>query len=86
MALPSDTSPAAEHMLIAAYRRMSAAEKLARVSALNRALEELAAARLRRQYGADMTSHELRLRLAALRLDATVMRDVFHWDPARHGL
>lgn len=65
---------------------MTAAEKLSRVSALNRLLAELATARLRAQYGQDISPGELRLRLAALRLDAEVMRDAFHWDPARHGL
>ena len=81
----SDTSPAAERVLIEGYRRMTPAEKLARVAALNRMLEQLASARLRKQYG-EIEPRELRLRLAALRLDAFVMRDVFGWDPAEHGL
>lgn len=86
MAGPSDTAPDVERLLIDAFRKMSPAEKLARVAALNGALEELAAARLRSQYGPDLPQHELRLRLAALRLDARTMRDVFGWDPALHGL
>jgi hypothetical protein len=28
----------------------------------------------------------MRLRLAALRLDADLMADVFGWDPRAHGL
>ena len=65
---------------------MSPAEKLERVAALNRALVELATARLLAQYGTTMSPRELRLRLAALRLDAGTMRDAFDWDPAVRGL
>ena len=86
MAVPTDTSPAAERLLIEGYRHMTPEAKLARVAALNRALVELATARLRSQYGADLTQRELRLRLAALRLEASTMREVFGWDPAIRGL
>lgn len=86
MAVPEDTAPAIERFIIEGYRRMTAAEKLARVASLNRALVELATARLRDQYGAGMTPQELSLRLGALRLDAKLMRDVFHWDPVVRGL
>jgi len=85
MAYPSDTSPEAERVVIEGYRRMSPADKIARVVALNRALEELASARLRSQYGGQLTDDERRLRLAALRLDAKLMRDVFGWDPSVRG-
>jgi hypothetical protein len=47
---------------------------------------ELASARLRQQYGADMSPRELKLRLAALHLDADTMRTVFDWDPSSQGL
>lgn len=86
MDAPSDTTAAVEQVLIEGYRRMPPAEKLRRVVALNRALDQLAAARLRARYGPDLDERELRLRLAALRLDATTMADVFGWDPAVHGL
>jgi len=86
MSVPSDTSPDAERVLIEGYRRMTPAEKLARVVALNRALVTLSTARLRDQYGAAMSPRELRLRLAALRLDPEIMRTVLGWDPAVHGL
>lgn len=65
---------------------MSPARKLAQVASLNRSLVELATARLRQQYGADLPPRELQLRLAALRLDAGTMREVFGWDPVIHGL
>jgi hypothetical protein len=88
---PSDTAPEVEQFLIDGYRRMSPAEKLGRVVALNRALDQLATARLRARYGVDLQAQELRLRLAALRLaalrlDAKFMANVLGWDPAVHGL
>lgn len=86
MGAPSDTPAAVERLLIDGYRRMSAGEKLGRVAAMNRALEQLARARLRAQYGKDLSERELRLRLGALRLDADVMTTVFGWDPRVHGL
>lgn len=72
--------------MIEGFRRMSPAEKLERVASMNRALVELATARLRAQYGPGLTPRELGLRLAALRLDAETMRTVFQWDTAIHGL
>jgi hypothetical protein len=83
---PSDTAPEVEQFLLDGYRRMSPAEKLGRVVALNRALDQLATARLRARYGSDLNAHELRLRLAALRLDSKFMANVLGWDPAVHGL
>jgi len=86
MDLPSDTTPVVEQLIIEGYRRMSPAEKLGRVVGLNRALDQLATARLRARYGPRLSDRDLRLRLAALRLDAKMMADVFGWDPAVHGL
>lgn len=85
MPVPSDTSPAAERIVIEGYRRMSASRKLELVAALNHTLTQLATARLQTQYG-PMPESELRLRLAALRLDARFMRDVLGWDPVERGL
>jgi hypothetical protein len=82
----SDTSPEIEAMLVSGYRSMTPAQKVARVVALNRALDALATARLRAQYGPDIEEREMRLRLAALRLDARLMRDAFGWDPTERGL
>jgi hypothetical protein len=86
MDTPSDTAPAVEQLIIEGYRRMSSVEKLGRVVALNRALDQLATARLRSRYGSQLSDQELRLRLAALRLDARLMADVFGWDPSVRGL
>lgn len=82
----SDTAPGVEQLIIEGYRRMSPAEKLGRVVALNRGLDQLVTARLRARYGAQLSDQELRLRLASLRVDPKLMADVFGWDPAVHGL
>jgi hypothetical protein len=82
---PSDTSPAAERILVEGFRRMTPADKMKRVASMNRAVEQFALARLRAQYG-EMSETEQRLRLAALRLDPGIMRTVFGWDPDVRGL
>ena len=80
-----DTPPEIEQILIEGYRRMSLAEKLQRVCDLNHMVETMAAARIRQQYGPDLPERELRLRLAALRLDRETMIEVFGWDPEEKG-
>ena len=80
-----DTPLEVERLLIEGYRAMSPRQKMERVVALNRALEQLARARLRAQYGDALPEREIRLRLAALRLDREVMIKVFGWDPHEHG-
>lgn len=80
MAAPSDTHPAIERILLEGYRRMSPAEKLQVVEGLNEAVLQLAAARISREHPA-IDERELRLRLAALWLDADTMRRVFDWPP-----
>jgi len=81
----SDTPPEMRKILIEGYRRMSPQQKLQRVLDLNRTVEAMAAARLRRDYGPDLSERELRLRLAALRLDREVMIEAFGWDPEVEG-
>lgn len=80
----SDTSPAAEQILVEGYRRMSPEDKLRRVAELTEAARQMAACRLRRQYG-PMTEQDLRLRLASLWLDRGTMIRVFGWDPDERG-
>lgn len=80
-----DTSAEAERILIEGYRRMGPGEKLERVVSLNRAVEQLARARIRSDYGDDISERELRLRLGALRLDRAMMVRVFGWDPLVQG-
>ena len=79
-----DTSAEIELRQIEAWRVMSAAQKLAVVSQLTLAAEELAAAGIRERHpGA--SGRELELRLGALRLDRDTMVRVFGWDPETEG-
>jgi hypothetical protein len=80
----SDTHPAAEAILLEGLRRMSPAEKLARVAALNEATATLVRARLRRDYPG-MTQRQEQLRLASLRLGRSLVVRVFGWDPDVEG-
>lgn len=80
----SDTSPEARRFLVEGYRRMSPADKLARVVSLNVALEQLQRARITAQYG-EIPEREMRLRLGALRLGRETMVRVFGWDPEEMG-
>jgi hypothetical protein len=80
----SDTPPEVAALLVAGYRRMSPGQKLRRVVELNRAVEAMARARLRRRYR-DLDEATLRLRLAALRIPRDLMIAAFAWDPEREG-
>lgn len=80
-----DTDPKVRAMMIEAYRRMTPAEKLQRVIDLNRAVEAMALARIRKWYGPNLSEREEKLRLAALRLPREIMIEVFDWDPEVHG-
>jgi len=80
----SDTPPKIQELLIAGYRSMTAQEKLRQVSELTKTVQQLALARIRKQYG-DISEHEQRLRLAALWLDRDTMIRVFNWDPKKEG-
>lgn len=84
--LSRDTPPDIERQLIEGYRRMSPRQKLQHVASLNRAVREMARARLRRQYGTDLSERELRLRVAALHLPRDVMIQAFDWDSDARGL
>ena len=85
MTVLNEAPPEVEQILVAGYRRMPPAEKLQRVVNLNRALDQLAEARIRATYGADIPKREVNLRLAALRLDRQTMISVFGWDPEKKG-
>lgn len=80
-----DTSPDIDAVLVEGYRRMDGREKLRRVASLNRSLERLARARIRSRYGDDISDRDMRLRLAALRLERRVMIEAFGWDPREEG-
>lgn len=82
--LSDDTDPRAHAVVVLGYRAMSLQQKLKRVSELNKAVQQLALARIRRQHPS-ASSREQQLRLASLWLDAETMRRVFGWDPEREG-
>ncbi|MCB9537265.1 MAG: hypothetical protein H6704_13515 [Myxococcales bacterium] len=82
--LTSDTSPDVERVLIEGYRRMTPAERGARLGALTIAAQRLALAGIRARHG-DLPEHQLRLRLAALWLPRELMIEVFHWDSEKEG-
>lgn len=63
---------------------MTAAEKVARVCSLSRAVQELGLLDVRRSHpGA--SERELQLRLASRSLDPELMRRAFGWDPSVEG-
>ena len=64
---------------------MTPADRAQRVIDLNRTVETLALARIRKQYGPDLSEREERLRLASLYLSRETMIEVFDWDPDVHG-
>lgn len=80
---PSDTSPDAERVLTDLYRRMTPAEKLRRVAALNEAAAAFARAGLRRR---DPRADERRifLGLASLRLGSQMVELVYGQTPDPH--
>jgi hypothetical protein len=81
---PNDTHPVVEAMIVDGYRRMSPSQKLGRVAALTRALDELVLADVRRRFP-EASEREQALRVASRRLDAETMRRAFGWDPDREG-
>ena len=80
-----DTPPEIEEIMLERYRRMSPGEKLRSVQELNRTVQLMALAGIRKRHGSDLSERELRLRLAALWLDRETMIEVFGWDPEIKG-
>ena len=80
----SDTAPPIQEVVLEGYRKMTPQEKMRRVTELNRAVMQLALARIRLQYG-DISEREQQLRLASLWLDRQTMLRVFQWDPRQKG-
>jgi hypothetical protein len=63
---------------------MSASQKLARVTALTRAVQQLALLDIRRRHP-EADQRELALRLASRWLDADLMKRAFDWDVQASG-
>lgn len=75
-----DTSRETEEILFAAYRRMSAAEKLERVGRLGAMVKSVVLADLRARHP-KADERELQLRYAARMHDPDTMRAAFGWAP-----
>ena len=80
----TDTRPEAEAVLIEGYRRMTPAQKAARVKDLTVFIQQLALSRIQARYP-DATKRENKLRLASLWLDRETMIRAFDWDPEKEG-
>jgi hypothetical protein len=81
---PNDTDPRIDALLVEGYRGMSPSQKLERVRALSRAVQELALADIRRRHpGAD--EREQALRLASRWIDPELMVRAFAWDVRKVG-
>jgi hypothetical protein len=80
----ADTSPEAERVQIEIWRRMTPAEKFAVFAALQRDVELLAEAGIRRRHP-EATDREVFLRRIALDRDRATMIRVFGWDPEGAG-
>jgi hypothetical protein len=81
---PEDTDPTVEAILIEGYRRMSPSQKLDRVRALTRAVQELALADIRRRHP-DADAREQALRLASRWIERDLMVRAFGWDVRKNG-
>ena len=80
----NDTHPTVEALLLEGYRRMSPSEKLERVWALTRALEELALLDVRRRHP-EADAREQALRVASRSIDPELMLRAFGWDVRKEG-
>ncbi|MBM3459700.1 MAG: hypothetical protein FJX77_14350 [Armatimonadetes bacterium] len=79
-----DTHPEIERMVIEHCRRMTGAERLANVRAMNQAGQKLQLANIRRQHP-NATPWEIKMRLASRSLCPELMRRAFGWDPEKEG-
>ena len=81
---PNDTHPAIEALLIEGYRRMSPSQKLERVRALTRAVQELALLDVRRRHP-NADAREQALRVASRWIEPDLMVRAFGWDVRVEG-
>lgn len=79
-----DTPLHIERVLLEGYRRMTPAQKMQGICELNRTLEQLAEADIRKRYP-NATDREVQLRVASRRIPADLMRKAFDWDPDIEG-
>jgi hypothetical protein len=79
-----DTDPEIERRMIEGMRKMTPADKLQGIMALNALLETMTLALLRKQYP-DATDEEYRMRLAARRVPADLLKKAVGWDVEVEG-
>lgn len=79
-----DTHPDVEKIIIEAYRRMTPAERVAKMRQLNEWGSQLAFAEVRRRYP-DAPEREIWLRVASRHISADLMRKAFDWNPDEKG-
>jgi len=82
--VPDDTHPAIRALLIEGYRKMSPAQKLERVRALNHAVQQLALMDIRRRHP-NADEREQALRLASRWIEPELMVRAFGWDVRKVG-
>jgi hypothetical protein len=80
----NDTHPQIEAFLIEGYRKMSPSQKLERVRALTRAVQELALLDVRRRHP-DADEREQALRVASRWIEPDLMVRAFGWDVREVG-
>jgi hypothetical protein len=84
ISVPNDTDPRVEALLIEGYRGMAPSQKLERVRALTRAVQELALMDIRRRHP-DADEREQALRLASRWIGPELMVRAFGWDVREVG-
>lgn len=80
----NDTNPKIEAFLIDGYRKMSPSQKLERVRALTRAVQEFALMDVRRRHP-EADEREQALRVASRWIEPDLMMRAFGWDVREAG-
>jgi hypothetical protein len=71
-------------MVLARWRSMTPAEKLAEIDDLHRSVDEVAMMGIRMRHP-EADDREVLIRFAALKYDRALIIEAFGWDPAVHG-
>jgi hypothetical protein len=81
---PADTDPQAWALVEEGLRRMTPAQRIARVASLTVLAHRMALATLRQRHPGE-SERQIQLRLAARTIDAETMRRAFGWVDDRPG-
>jgi hypothetical protein len=79
-----DTPPGIERRMIERARAMTPAERFRCIEELNRTLDMLAEADVRRRYP-EATEREIHLRIASRRVPSELLYRAFGWDVEKEG-